>query len=116
MSRSSTRDSAKTEREKPLISATGIRDWIADVEVGRGQRFATFDTKVPKPKLPGSAASSAAKRLKKLHGSSIAKPETFWVTGMTGPLIDGEIERARIWGKDLTELLERIGADHRKRA
>ena len=35
---------------------------------------------------------------------------------MTGPLIDGEIERARIWGKDLTELLERIGADHRKRA
>jgi hypothetical protein len=116
MSRSSTRDSAKTETEEPLISETGIRDWIDDVEVSRGQSFATFDTKVPKPKLPGSAAASAAKRLKKHHGSSIAKPETFWVTGMTGPLIDGEIERARIWGKELSALVSLPGADRHKRA
>lgn len=116
MSRTSTRDSARGETEEPLVSSMGIRDWLEEVEVHRGQNFATFDTKVPKPKLPGSAAASAAKRLKRLHGSSIAKPETFWVTDMTGPLADGEIERARGWGRDLTRHPSLSGADQRKRA
>lgn len=116
MSRASTRDSAKSETEEPLVSSTGIRDWLADVDIHRGQRFATFDTKVPKPKLPGSAAASAAKRLKRLHGSIVAKPETFWVTDVTGPLEAGEIERARAWGMGLTEHLHQANADQRRRA
>ena len=28
----------------------------------------------------------------------IARPETFRLTGTTGPLRDGEPERARVWG------------------
>jgi hypothetical protein len=32
----------------------------------------------------------------------IAKPETFGVHGYSGPLADGELERAREWGAALT--------------
>jgi len=116
MSRATTRDSARGETEEPMVSSTGIRDWLADIDIQRGQGFATFDTKVPKPKLPGSAAASAAKRLKRLHGSIVAKPETFWVTDMTGPLVAGEIERARTWGMGLAEYVSHTSADQQRRA
>lgn len=117
MSRSGTRDSARNETDEPLISSIGIREWLADVETARGQRFCTFDTKVPKPRLPGSAAASAAKRLKKAQASMVAKPEMFWVDDMTGPLRGGEVDRARFWGTGLaSRIVEAATADQRKRA
>ena len=103
MSRGSTRESAKDETEVPLVSRTGIREWIAAADIDARQPCATFDTKVPKPKLPGSAAASAARKLKKHRCTIVAHPETFWVDGMTGPLLEGECERARRWGQLLAE-------------
>lgn len=116
MSRTATRDSAGSEINEPLISSTGIREWLGDVELDSGQSFATFDTKVPKPKLPGSAAASASKRLRKLRGTMFAAPETFWVADTTGPLRDGEIERARTWAVGLSQSLEHASAEGRRRA
>ena len=49
----------------------------------------------------GSAAKSAAKGMRAHGYSTIAKPESFWVDGVTGPLLDGELERARTWGEQL---------------
>lgn len=100
MSRGTTRESAKDETEEPLISRTGIREWISAADLAQRQRCATFDTKVPKPKLPGSAAASAARKLKKVSCAVVAQ-ETFWVDGMTGPLLEGECDRARQWGEQL---------------
>ena len=111
MSRGSTRESAKDETDEPLVSRTGIREWIASADLEDHQACATFDTKVPKPKLPGSAAASAARKLKKRRCSIVAHPETFWVDDMTGPLLGGECERARQWGEELAvELSARASA------
>jgi hypothetical protein len=105
MSRSTTRDSAQDETDDPLISRSGIREWLDALETSRDQPCATFDTKVPKPRLPGSAAAAAAKRLRKLKYRIIMGPETFWVEGTTGPLLEGEQGRARAWGEQLAEQL-----------
>ena len=105
MSRGTTRESAQDETDGPLVSRTGIREWIADAEFTRHQACTTFDTKVPKPKLPGSAAASAARKLKKRGCSIVERPETFWVDCMTGPLLEGECERARRWGEQLASVI-----------
>jgi hypothetical protein len=59
---------------------------------------ATFDTRIAKPRLPGSAAAAAEKRLRRLGFRSVVAPKSFYVEGTTGPLVDGEPERARRWG------------------
>jgi hypothetical protein len=54
--------------------------------------------------LPGSAARSAA-RVVHRHGYRRAgTSESFYVTDIDGPLVDGELERASAWGR-------RIAAD-----
>ena len=51
--------------------------------------------------MPGSAARSAASSLHH-HGFSKAhRGETFFVEGTPGPLVTGELARARQWGKEL---------------
>ena len=36
------------------------------------------------------------------HGyESVAKAESFYVSDIDGPLLDGEIDRARVWGRQL---------------
>jgi hypothetical protein len=57
------------------------------------------------PRLPGSAAKKAMKRLVALGFRPLAKPETFGVHGYSGPVADGELDRARQWGTELAELL-----------
>ena len=61
---------------------------------------AAFDTRVRTP-LPGSAAHKVAKALQRLTFPEVSDPETFWVKDSTGPLKDGELERAERWGSDL---------------
>ncbi|HEX5770316.1 MAG TPA: hypothetical protein VFY11_05075, partial [Nocardioidaceae bacterium] len=63
---------------------------------------ATFDTRVAKVRhLPGSAAKSAAKALRKLGYTAVVPPESFWVADVSGPLLDGELARARAWGEQV---------------
>ena len=61
--------------------------------------FAAFDTRVTRVRrLPGSAAHSAA-RAGRRHGFSQAiAPQSFYVLDVEGPLADGELEHARVWG------------------
>ncbi|WP_214321714.1 flavodoxin family protein [Nonomuraea sediminis] len=99
MTRPSTRASAAQQATQPLVSpGIGIREWLESAYVGPVQAVA-FDTRVRH--MPGSAARAAAKQLHRL-GAAIAGPtQSFYVTGTTGPLIDGELERARSWGEQL---------------
>lgn len=107
MSRPSTRQSAAEQADgRELVSrGRGLREWLAEAGAGlRGTRAATFDTKVTKGHLPGSAARSAQKRLRR-NGSRIISPaHSFTVMGTAGPLGDGELARARQWGADLGAL------------
>lgn len=80
---------------------TGIREWIDTLEPAPRTAVATFCTRIDKKFIPGSAAHSAQKQLRKA-GFTIAAPgETFWVTDTPGPLVPGEVDRARAWGAGL---------------
>lgn len=74
---------------------------VVESSFGIDLDIVTFDTRVKVPGLPGSAAKSAAKALAAKGFSRVERGETFWVAGSPGPLKDGELERARVWGAEL---------------
>lgn len=85
-----------------VSSGVGLREWLAALLPEPGAvAVAAFDTRVARPKLPGSAARGALRRLRHLGHHPVAAAESFWVVGSPGPLVDGELERARAWGVEL---------------
>ena len=110
LTRARTREDAARRSEGELVSSgIGLREWIAKLDGLRtGVVAATFDTRIDKPRVPGSAAKGAEKRLRR-KGFRIGAPaESFWVTGTEGPLVPGEIERARDWGARLATSSARL--------
>jgi len=103
LSRPSTRDDAAQKSGRPVESATmGVREWLeALVPAQHGPSFATFDTRVDHPRVPGSAAKKAAKRLRRLGWREATAPATFWVEGVQGPVDEDEIFRSRRWARQL---------------
>ena len=103
MSRPGTRQDAARQADRPLVSlGYGLREWLAGLPSGSETvAAAAFDTHVDKPRVPGSAARAAQKRLRRLGFRVAAPAESFYVTGTAGPLLDGEAERARLWGEML---------------
>jgi hypothetical protein len=76
--------------------------WLETLaDVGEGRLAAAFDTRADHPRMPGSAAAGAARRLRRLGYRMVTGPESFRVTGTKGPLVGGELERARMWGSGL---------------
>jgi hypothetical protein len=102
MTRASTRDGAAKDHP-PVISTTGVREWLEGLHLRAGVACAAFDTKVVKPNLPGSAGRAIDKELRRLGGRPVAKATTFRVHGKWDGLADGELERARDWGAELAE-------------
>jgi hypothetical protein len=97
---------AAKEVDGELVSSgIGIREWLESVDVRSSEAAAAaFDTTLDSPRWLryfGGAGSKAARCLRRLGFRVVAKPECFWVTGTTGPLLDGEEERARQWGETL---------------
>jgi len=71
----------------------------------RGERFngkksSAFDTKF-KSLLAGGAAKKIIRRLCAIGIDPLEEPRSFFVTGMQGPLGDGELDRAREFGQDI---------------
>ena len=66
-------------------------------------RVATFDTrlKMKIAKVFGFAANRMETSFVQKGIGTKGKPEGFIVKGRNGPLADGELERARSWGKSL---------------
>jgi hypothetical protein len=107
MSRANTRESAAEQADgRQLVSrGRGLREWLAEAGPGlRGARAATFDTKITKGHLPGSAARAAQKRLRRFGSRIVSPAHSFTVLGTAGPLGDGELARARQWGAELAGL------------
>jgi flavodoxin-like protein len=103
LTRAKTRQDAAAQADGPLISpARGLREWLETAERPRtGVGAAAFDTRIDRPRVPGSAARGAAKRLRRLGFLLVAGPESFYVSGTMGPLAPREVERARHWAEEL---------------
>ncbi len=80
----------------------GLREWLSQLPCSsESPMFAAFETKVASVRhLPGSAAKKATRMLQAL-GYTVIGRECFYVAEPTGPLFDGEADRARQWGSDL---------------
>ncbi len=94
-------DSPSATRPKPEAPVTGLRNWFHSLpDADSGAHAAAFDTR-GEAKGSGGAAGGIARRLEHHHFDLVADPEGFVVQGAEGPLRDGELDRAREWGKQL---------------
>jgi flavodoxin len=80
----------------------------------RGTHVACFDTRFRKPRLlTGSAADVMAKRLRERGIALSAEPTSFFVAGTEGPLLNGEVERAKAWALGVAKRLTPVPATPR---
>jgi hypothetical protein len=103
MSREGTRADAISKGALEGEQEFGLREWILALPSGQHtEKMATFDTKINSMRhLPGSAAKSAAKAAHRHGYEPVARAESFYVDDVDGPLLDGELDRARAWGSQL---------------
>jgi hypothetical protein len=89
---------------------TGIREWLGALPDRTTKTIsATFDTRITKVRrLPGSAAKSAAKILRRRDFRALVPPESFFVDDTTGPIDEQELARARQWGEELGQELRSV--------
>jgi hypothetical protein len=104
LSRPSTRHDAAGRGALAPPDRPGMREWLAAVPHAE-LPAAVFDTVVARPPVLGSAAGKAAKALRRAGYRLIAPPENFWVRDTAGPLREGELDRARRWGRHLAASL-----------
>jgi flavodoxin len=103
MSRPGSREDAVRKGAAPAVAREGVREFLGGSrpQAWRGP-VATFDTRVAKVRhMPGSAARKAAAILRRQGHRLVAEPESFYVADIRGPLLAGEIQRARTWGAQL---------------
>jgi hypothetical protein len=106
LSRSSTRREAAGRRAfPPLSSGIGVREWLAEFAPRPGLSGAAFATRTAQAWVPGSAGNAIGRRLGHRGVPLVAPACSFHVTGMEGPLADGELNRARRWGEELAAAL-----------
>lgn len=100
LSRRSTRAAAGGRTVHPLPADIGLRDWLRGLpRVTTRHDAVTFDTRLRVRVLPGSAAASAAKLLRRRGYRILWPSKGFHITRPSGPLVEGEIERAQLWGR-----------------
>jgi hypothetical protein len=88
----------------PDLSHPSMRSWLNALPAGSGYQ-AAFETRIWWS--PGSAARRIAKALTAAGYQKVLPNGRFLVLGKYGPLKDGELDRARQWGAQLAELVER---------
>jgi flavorubredoxin len=88
-----------TYHPRPDTSQPSMRTWLSTVPKGHGY-CAAFETRIWWS--PGGSISTIETVLKDAGYSPLIKGARFVVKGQYGPLRDGELERARQWGADLT--------------
>ena len=92
LSRPETRAEAQKEAPQQVVSTgPGLREWLDHLSPGDGGvPTVTFDTRVDRPHVPGSAAKKARKQLAHKGFPPFEEPHSFWVHGKAGPLADDE--------------------------
>lgn len=82
----------------PDLSHPTMRAWLDALPEGNG-RATAFETKISWS--PGSASKAILGKLKEKGYAEAAKPQRFVVKDRYGPLKEGELERAKVWGAEL---------------
>jgi flavodoxin len=98
--RDSVAKSEATAPTPPDLAHPSLRSWLEALPHGHG-RSAAFETRIWWS--PRGATGDIEKRLERAGYRRIAKANRFVVTDKYGPLRDGEVERARRWGKELAQ-------------
>lgn len=101
-----------TQKFSPTGATTRLLKSIPDGSL-KGVKVAAFDTRITEAEVErikilnffvrifGYAAEPIAKRLEKKGGKQVAAPAGFYVGGTEGPLLDGELDRAAAWAKEI---------------
>ncbi|MGY1679962.1 flavodoxin family protein [Geodermatophilus sp. SYSU D01176] len=108
MPRRSTREGAVTQYGADIPdTGAGLREWLETVRLaGRGIPAAAFDTRGsghPVLSTMDHASRTEEKLLTRLGAHIVAPAEHFSVVDTKGPLVEGEEDRARTWGRTLAE-------------
>lgn len=113
MSRASTRADAHNRGATRGDATVGLREWLDRLPSGpHAQLVATFDTRARAVRhLPGSAAKAAARTAHRHGYGRAGHAESFYVKDSEGPLLDGELDRATGWGRELTAKLSSTTSD-----
>jgi hypothetical protein len=89
---------SETDGPAPDLSHPSLRSWLETLPAGHG-RCAAFETRIWWS--PRGATGTIEKKLAERGYPRIARGEKFVVRDKYGPLRDGELERARDWGRTL---------------
>ncbi len=109
LSRPSTRADAVTQGADADRARTGVREWLAAVDDAARPPVAVFDTRAKVTRhWPGSASRKVARTLRR-RGFTVLDRASFYVEGVTGPILDGELARAQAWGDALALRARRQG-------
>ncbi len=104
-----------TQQFRPTVA---MRDFLNTIPNNflKGKKVAVFDTRLTQaeieksPPLPffvkiyGFAAQRLEKKAKQKGAQILLPGEGFFVEGMKGPLVAGEVERAKKWASELVSL------------
>jgi hypothetical protein len=93
----------ETDGPTPDLSHPSLRSWLATLPEGHGLA-AAFDTRIWWS--PRGATGTIEKMLGRAGYRRLIKAEKFVVQDKYGPLRDGELERARSWGRRLRAALD----------
>jgi len=105
-----------TQKFSPLGTITTFLKSIPNNGL-QGVKVAAFDTRFPQSKVDeirilaffvrifGYAAKPIANRLEKKGGELVVPPKGFYVDDTEGPLLEGELERAADWGRQIAATL-----------
>jgi hypothetical protein len=110
MPRPSTRKGAVQQHGAEITdTGAGLREWLERVRVPEGRLLsAAFDTRIGGHRML-TAMDHAARTEEKLLGAAgstvMAPAEHFFVADAKGPLVDGEEDRARRWGRTLADMI-----------
>ena len=110
MPRPSTRASAVKQHGADIPdTGTGLHEWLEAVRVAADRvPAAAFDTRgADHPMLSkmDHASRVEEKLLGKVRAEIVAPAEHFFVADVEGPLVEGEEDRAREWGRTLADVV-----------
>jgi hypothetical protein len=110
MPRPSTREGAVNQYGADVPDpAQGLREWLQSVRLLQGGLLAAaFDTRASGHRVltkMDHAARTEEKLLTALGAQIVTPAEHFFVADTKGPLLEGEEDRARRWGRSLAALV-----------
>jgi hypothetical protein len=114
LSRPKSRIAAASRATSPMTTAdVGLREWLDALPKRTQRRDAlAFETRLRVRGVPGSAAKAATKRLRKAGYRLLWPSQTFYVSDLTGTLVEGELDRALMWGRWLGVGVSRSQTQH----